>query len=274
MSSYAKRILPGFGLSLGYTLVYLGALVLIPIGGLVLRSLRISPSDFWQLATTPRALAAFRLTFSASFVAASINSVMGTLLAWILTRYSFPGRRLLDALIDFPFALPTAVAGLTLADMFGPHGWLGQFLVPLGIKAVYSPLGVTLALTFVGLPFVVRTLQPVLESLDRDVEEAAAVLGAGRWITFRRVIAPLLFPPLLTGFALSFARAIGESGSVVFISGNLLGKTEIAPYLIFLRLEDYDYNGAMALAVILLVVSFVLLGVINTLERRAGRFQS
>ncbi len=274
MSSNAKRILPGFGLSLGYTLAYLGALVLIPIGGLVLRSLRISPSDFWHLATTPRALAAFKLTFSASFVAALINSVMGTLLAWILTRYSFPGRRMLDALIDFPFALPTAVAGLTLADMFGPHGWLGKFLVPLGIKAVYSPLGVTLALTFVGMPFVVRTLQPVLESLDRDVEEAAAVLGAGRWTTFRRVIAPLLFPPLLTGFALSFARAIGEYGSVVFISGNLQGKTEIAPYLVWLRLEDYDYDGAMALSLILLVVSFVLLGVINTLERWAGRFQT
>ncbi len=273
MSSKAKRILPGFGLSLGYTLVYLGALVLIPIAALVVRTLKVSPAEFWDLATTPRALAAFRLTFSASLVAALANSVMGTLLAWILTRYAFPGRRFLDALIDFPFALPTAVAGLTLADMFAPNGWLGQFLVPLGIRGAYTPLGVTLALTFVGLPFVVRTLQPVLESLDRDVEEAAAVLGAGRWTTFRRVIAPLLLPPLLTGFALSFARAIGEYGSVVFISGNLQGKTEIAPYLIFMRLEDYDYNGAMALAVILLVSSFVLLGAINTLERWAGRFQ-
>ncbi|KAB2654059.1 MAG: sulfate ABC transporter permease subunit CysT, partial [Verrucomicrobia bacterium] len=265
--------LPGFGLSLGYTLVYLGALVLIPIAALVVRTLKVSPAEFWDLATTPRALAAFRLTFSASLVAALANSVMGTLLAWILTRYAFPGRRFLDALIDFPFALPTAVAGLTLADMFAPNGWLGQFLVPLGIRGAYTPLGVTLALTFVGLPFVVRTLQPVLESLDRDVEEAAAVLGAGRWTTFRRVIAPLLLPPLLTGFALSFARAIGEYGSVVFISGNLQGKTEIAPYLIFMRLEDYDYNGAMALAVILLASSFVLLGAINTLERWAGRFQ-
>jgi sulfate transport system permease protein len=273
MSSKSHRILPGFGLSLGYTLVYLGALVLVPIGGLILRAMKVSPAEFWHLATTPRALAAFRLTFGASAVSAVVNSVMGTLLAWILTRYTFPGRRVLDALIDFPFALPTAVAGLTLADMFAPNGWLGQFLVPLGIKGAYSQFGVVLALTFVGLPFVVRTLQPVLESLDRDVEEAAAVLGAGRWATFRRVIAPLLLPPLLTGFALSFARAIGEYGSVVFISGNLQGKTEIAPYLIWLRLEDYDYNGAMALAVILLVVSFVLLGVINTLERWAGRFQ-
>jgi sulfate transport system permease protein len=273
MASRANRILPGFGLSLGYTLVYLGALVLIPIAALVVRSLRVSPAEFWHLATTPRALAAFRLTFSASLFAALANSVMGTLLAWILTRYTFPGRRLIDALVDFPFALPTAVAGLTLADLFAPHGWVGRFLVPLGIRGAYTPLGVTLALTFVGLPFVVRTLQPVLESLDRDGEEASAVRGAGRWSTFRRVIVPLLLPPMLTGFALSFARAIGEYGSVVFISGNLQGKTEIAPYLIFIRLEDYDYNGAMALAVILLVASFVLLGAINMLERWAGRFQ-
>lgn len=274
MSSKAHRILPGFGLSLGYTLVYLGALVLLPMAGLLLRAMKVSPEEFWNLATTPRALASFRLTFGASFVAALANSAMGTLLAWILTRYRFPGRRVLDSLIDFPFALPTAVAGLTLADLFTANGWLGRFLVPLGVNVAYTRLGVVLALTFVGLPFVVRTLQPVLESLDRDVEEAAAVLGAGRWTTFRRVIAPTLLPPLLTGFALSFARAIGEYGSVVFISGNLQGKTEIAPYLIFMRLEDYDYGGAMALAVVLLGVSFVLLAVVNTLERWAGRFQS
>jgi sulfate transport system permease protein len=273
MSTKSHRILPGFGLSLGYTLTYLGIMVLVPMAALILRAMKVSPADFWHLATTPRALAAFRLTFGAALVAAVINTVMGTLLAWILTRYTFPGRRLVDALIDFPFALPTAVAGLTLADLFGPNGWLGQFLVPLGIQGAYSQLGVVLALTFVGLPFVVRTLQPVLEALDRDVEEAAAVLGAGRWQTFRRIIVPLLVPPMLTGFALSYARAIGEYGSVVFISGNLQGKTEIAPYLIFMRLEDYDYDGAMALAVILLAVSFVLLGVINTLERWAGRFQ-
>ncbi len=274
MSEKKHRILPGFGLSLGYTLVYLSALVLLPLAGLILRTLHVSPADFWHLATTPRALASYRVTFGASLVAAVADSILGTLLAWILTRYHFPGRRLLDALIDFPFALPTAVAGLTLADIFAPNGWLGHFLVPWGIQGAYSILGVVLALTFVGLPFVVRTLQPVLESLDRDVEEAAAVLGAGRWSTFWRVIAPLLLPPLLTGFALSFARAIGEYGSVVFISGNKPMKTEITPYLIVMRLDENDgFDGALVLAVVLLVFSFVLLGVVNHLERWAGRFQ-
>jgi sulfate transport system permease protein len=199
--------------------------------------------------------------------------VFGTLLAWVLTRYTFPGRRLLDALVDFPFALPTAVAGLTLADLFGPNGWLGQFLVPLGIKGAYSQLGVVIALTFTGLPFAVRTLQPVLENLERELEEAAATLGAGRARTFVSVIAPLLLPSLLTGFALAFGRAIGEYGSVVFISGNIQYKTQIAPILIVERLDQYDYTGAMAIALVLLAVSFVLLGVINLLERWVSRYE-
>ncbi|MBN8249301.1 MAG: sulfate ABC transporter permease subunit CysT [Verrucomicrobia bacterium] len=265
--------LPGFGLTLGFTLFYLSAVVLIPLGALALRASELSPGEIWRLTTTERALAAFRLTFGASFLAALLNAVFGTLLAWVLTRYDFTGRRLLDALVDFPFALPTAVAGLTLATLFAPNGWLGSFLVPLGIHGAYSQLGVVIALTFTGLPFMVRTLQPVIGNLDAEVEEAAATLGASRGVTFRRVIAPLLFPPMLTGFALSFGRAIGEYGSVVFISGNLRGKTEIAPYLIVLRLEDYDYPGAMALAVVLLVISFTLLAVINLLERWASRFE-
>ena len=210
---------------------------------MILRTLELSWADFWQLATTDRALAAYRLTFGASLVAAVANAVFGTLLAWVLVRYEFPGRRFIDAMVDFPFALPTAVAGLTLANLFAANGWLGQFLVPLGIKGAYTPLGVVIALTFVGLPFVVRTLQPVLENLEREVEEAAATLGAGRLRTFVSVIAPSLLPAVLTGFALAFARAIGEYGSIVFISGNLPFKTEIAPYLIVMRLEEYDYTG-------------------------------
>ncbi len=225
------------------------------------------------LLATGLALFIYRLTFGASLAAAVLNAIFGTLLAWVLTRYEFPGRRLLDALVDFPFALPTAVAGLTLASLFAANGWLGKHLVPLGIKGAYTPLGVVIALTFVGLPFVVRTLQPVLESLEREVEEASATLGAGRLRTFVSVIAPSLFPAVLTGFALAFARAIGEYGSIVFISGNLPYKTEIAPYLIVIRLEEYDYAGAVALAVVLLAFSFVLLAAINLLEQWASRFQ-
>ena len=209
-----------------------------------------------------------------SFVAAVANAVFGTLLAWVLTRYEFPGRRIIDAMVDFPFALPTAVAGLALANLFAANGWLGKYLVPLGIKGAFTPLGVVIALTFVGMPFVVRTLQPVLENFEREVEEAAATLGAGRWRTFVSVIVPSLLPPVITGFALAFARAIGEYGSVVFISGNLPYKTEIAPYLIWVRLEEYDYSGAITLAVVLLAISFTLLALINVLERWAGRFQN
>ncbi|OQC25832.1 MAG: Sulfate transport system permease protein CysT [Verrucomicrobia bacterium ADurb.Bin063] len=252
---------------MGFTLFYLGAIVLIPFAALVLRALELSWLDFWRLATTERALAAYRLTFGASLIAAAANGVFGTLLAWVLVRYHFPGRRSLDALIDFPFALPTAVAGLTLASLFAPDGWLGRYLVPLGIKGAFTPLGVVIALTFVGLPFVVRTLQPVLQNLEREVEEAAATLGAGRLRTFAQIIAPTLLPAVLTGLALAFARAVGEYGSIVFISGNLPFKTEIAPYLIVQRLEEYDYTGAIALAVVLLVFSFLLLGAINLLEQ-------
>jgi sulfate/thiosulfate transport system permease protein len=267
------RVLPGFGLTMGITLCYLSAIVLFPFAALVVRTLELSWSDFWQLATTDRALAAYRLTFGASLIAAVANAVFGTLLAWVLVRYQFPGRRFIDAMVDFPFALPTAVAGLTLANLFAANGWLGQHLVPLGIKGAFTPLGVVIALTFVGLPFVVRTLQPVLQNLDREVEEAAATLGAGRLRTFVAIIAPSLMPAVLTGFALAFARAIGEYGSIVFISGNLPFKTEIAPYLIVMRLEEYDYTGAIALAVVLLAFSFLLLGAINLLEHWSSRFQ-
>jgi sulfate transport system permease protein len=265
--------LPGFGLTLGFTLVYLSALVLVPFAGLVLRTCSLTWDDFWRLATTDRAMAAYRITFACSFFAAVANAVFGSLLAWVLARYEFPGRRLIDAVVDFPFALPTAVAGLTLANLFAANGWLGRFLVPLGIEGAYTPLGIVIALTFVGLPFVVRTLQPVLQNLDREVEEAAATLGSGRLRTFIFIVAPTLIPPVITGFALAFARAVGEYGSIVFISGNQPFKTEIAPYLIYMRLEEYDYTGAIALAVVLLVISFLMLGAINILEQWSSKFQ-
>ena len=272
MAERKFNVMPGFGLTMGFTLFYLSAIVLIPIGGIILKTLDIPWSEFWRLATTERALAAYELTFGASLIAALANAVFGTLLAWVLTRYEFPGRRFIDAMVDFPFALPTAVAGLTLANLFAANGWLGQYLVPLGIKGAFTPLGVVIALTFVGMPFVVRTLQPVIENFEREVEESAATLGAGRLRTFLSVIAPSLLPSIITGFALAFARAIGEYGSIVFISGNLPFKTEIAPYLIVMRLEEYDYAGAMTLAVVLLIFSFALLGVINVLEQWANKF--
>jgi sulfate transport system permease protein len=273
MAQKKFNALPGFGLTVGFSLFYLSALVLIPFAGLIIRASEISLVDFLTLTTTPRALAAYRLTFGASFLAAIANAVFGTLLAWVLVRYNFPGRRFIDAIVDFPFALPTAVAGLTLSSLFAGNGWLGRYLVPLGIEGAFTPLGVVIALTFVGMPFVVRTLQPVLENLEREVEEAAATLGASRLRTFISIIAPSLFPPVLTGFALAFARAIGEYGSIVFISGNQPFRTEIAPYLIVMRLEEYDYHGAIALAVVLLVFSFLLLGAINILEQWSSRFQ-
>src|SRR6266403_1898241 len=265
--------LPGFGLTMGYTLFYLSALVLIPLAGLFLKTFQLSWHDFWRLVTHPQAMAAYQLTFGASLIAALVNALFGSLLAWVLVRYKFPGRRIIDAIVDFPFALPTAVAGLTLANLFAANGWLGGYLVPLGIKGAYTPLGVVIALTFVGMPFVVRTLQPVMQNLEREVEEVAATLGAGRLRTFVKVVAPSLTPAVLTGFALAFARAIGEYGSIVFISGNKPFKTEIAPYLIFMRLEEYDYAGAISLAVVLLVFSFLLLGAINLLEQWSSRFQ-
>ena len=264
--------LPGFGLTMGFTLFYLSAIVMIPMAALFLKTTQLSWAQFWDVVTEDRALAAYRLTFGASLIAAFINAVFGTILAWVLVRYTFPGRKFIDALVDFPFALPTAVAGLTLANLFAANGWLGQYLVPLGIKGAYTPLGVIIALTFVGMPFAVRTLQPVLEGLDRSMEEASATLGAGRWRTFTRVIGPSLAPTIITGFALSFARAVGEYGSIVFISANKPFETEIAPYLIVFRLEEYDYLGATAIAAVLLVISFVILIAINYLEAWATRF--
>jgi sulfate transport system permease protein len=265
--------MPGFGLTMGFTVFYLGLLVLLPIAGMVFRVFGMTWADFWRYTTTPRAVAAYELTFGASFAAAAMNAVFGTILAWVLVRYEFPLKRFIDALIDIPFALPTAVAGLTLANLFAANGWLGRFLVPLGIQGAYTRLGVVIALTFVSLPFVVRTLQPVLENLEREIEEAAATLGAGRLRTFVSVIAPALYPTVITGFALSFARAIGEYGSVIFISSNLQYKTEISPLVIYSLLEEWEYQAAMGVAVVLIVISFLLLGVINLLERWANRFQ-
>jgi len=259
---------------MGYTLVYLSLMVLIPLATLVVMTAKLSPAELWQLATSDRALASYRVTFGASFIAAAINVVFGTLLAWTLVRYPFPGRSVLDAVVDIPFALPTAVSGLALTAVLAPNGWVGRFLEPLGIHAVFTPLGITLALTFIGLPFVVRTVQPVLEELEHEVEEAAAVLGATRWQTLTRVIIPTVTPALLTGFALAFARAIGEYGSVVFISGNKQYETEITPLLIMTRLEQFDYAGATALGLVMLIVSFGMLLAINGLgawaRRRAG----
>jgi sulfate transport system permease protein len=265
--------LPGFPLTVGFTVFYLTVIVLAPIAALALKALRLPWAQLWALATNQRALASYGLSLGASLAAALVNALFGSLLAWVLVRYRFPGRRLIDGLIDFPFALPTAVAGLTLANLFSSHGWLGQFLVPMGIKGAYTRLGVVIALTFVGLPFSVRTLQPVLETLDPGVEEAASCLGAGRFRTFISVIAPTLLPTILTGFGLSFARALGEYGSIVFISGNL-PQTEIAPTLIVMRLNQYDYTGAIAVALVLMIFSFALLLTLNMLQGWAAKFQA
>ncbi|MDY7225692.1 sulfate ABC transporter permease subunit CysT [Hyalangium rubrum] len=266
-----RRILPGYGLSLGMTWLYLGLLVLIPLCGLFLKTFTLTWEQFWATVAAPRALAAYRLTFGASFVAASVNAVFGLLVAWVLVRYRFPGKGLVDALVDLPFALPTAVAGLTLTSLYSSNGWYGRYLEAAGIKVAFSSLGVAVALTFIGLPFVVRTVQPVLEDIDADVEEAAATLGATPWQTFTRVIFPSILPALLSGFALALARAIGEYGSVVFISGNMPMRTEIAPLLIITRLEQYDYAGATAIAIVMLVASFVMLLAINLLQRWSYR---
>jgi len=263
----SRSILPGFGLSLGFTLTYLCLIVLVPLSAAFLRTFGLTWTQFWHEVASPRVLASYRISFGASLGAALVNCVFGLLLAWVLVRYAFPGRRIIDALVDLPFALPTAVAGIALTQIYAPTGWVGQWLAPLGIKAAYSPLGIFLALTFVGMPFVVRTLQPVLQELEPEIEEASAILGATRWQTIRRVIVPEVFPALLTGFALAFARAVGEYGSVVFISGNMPMKTEITPLLIITKLEQYDYRGATAIAVVMLVASFALLLVINLLQR-------
>jgi sulfate transport system permease protein len=264
-------VLPGFGLSLGYTLFYLCLVVLLPLSALVLQASTLGAAGFWETVTTPRVLAAYRLTFGASLAAAVVNAVFGALLAWVLVRYPFPGRRLVDALVDLPFALPTAVAGIALTTLYAETGWIGRHLARAGVQAVFTPLGVTLALTFIGLPFVVRTLQPVIESLDPELEEAAASLGARRAQTLWRVVAPALLPAWLTGFALAFARALGEYGSVVFIAGNMPMRTEIVPLVIMTRLEQYDYAGATAVAVSMLAASFLLLWGINLLQAWAAR---
>ena len=272
MNAKKHNPLPGFSLTLGFTLFYLSAIVLIPVAALAIKLFGVSWKEFFEMAFNERAMAAYKLTLGASVAAAMTNAVFGSLLAWVLVRYRFPGRRLIDGLVDFPFALPTAVAGLTLANLFSDNGWLGKYLVPHGIKGAFTPLGVVIALTFVGMPFAVRTLQPVLEQFDRGLEEAAATLGAGRLRTFLQIILPPLLPTIITGFALSFARALGEYGSIVFISGNLPFHTEISASLIVMRLEQYDYVGAMALAVVLMVLSFILLAIINLLESWASRF--
>lgn len=270
-----RHVLPGFGLSLGFALAYLSLIVFIPLSAVFIKSATMSPAAFWETISAPRAVASYRLTFGASLVAASTNAVFGLILAWVLVRYSFPGKKIVDALIDLPFALPTAVAGISLTALYAGNGWLGQFLEPLGIKVAFAPLGVLVALTFIGLPFVVRTVQPILEDLDTELEEAAASLGASRLQTMRLVIFPILMPALLTGFALAFARAVGEYGSVIFIAGNIPMVSEITPLIIITKLEQYDYAGATAIAAVMLVVSFALLLVINLLQawtsRRTGR---
>jgi sulfate transport system permease protein len=268
----SRSVLPGFGLSLGFTLAYLGLIVLLPLSAAFVRTLGMSWGDFVTAVASPRVLASYRLSFGASLAAGVVNMVFGGVVAWVLVRYSFPGRRMVDALVDLPFALPTAVAGIALTAIYSKNGWVGQWLEPYGIKVAFTPLGVFVALTFIGLPFVVRTLQPVLEELEPEIEEASASLGANRWQTITRVILPELLPTLLTGFALAFARALGEYGSVVFISGNMPMRTEITPLLIITKLEQYDYRGATAIAVVLLVVSFVMLLLINLLQKWSRRY--
>jgi sulfate/thiosulfate transport system permease protein len=262
----SHSILPGFGLTMGFTVFYLSLIVLIPLGATFLKTFSAGWEHFWETVSGTRALASYRLSIGASLVAAGINSVLGLLAAWVLVRYEFPGKRIVDALVDMPFALPTAVAGITLTAMFAGNGWVGSLLEPLGIKVAFTWLGVVVALTFIGLPFVVRTVQPVLQELDPEIEEAAATLGAGRWQSLKRVVFPELLPALSTGFALAFARAVGEYGSVIFISGNMPMKTEITPLLIVTKLSQYDYAGATALAVATLMMSFVLLFLINLLQ--------
>src|SRR6187399_2607636 len=274
MASVNRRVLPGFSLSLGYTVFYLTVLVLVPIVACISKASTLTLDQFWAAVWTERTRAAYMLTFGTSFAAASVNLFLGLLVAWVLVRYRFPGRRLMDSLIDLPLALPTAVGGLVYASLYVKKGWLGQYLVPLGIQAAYSRLAIVLVLVFIGLPFVVRTVQPVLEDLDAEVEEAAASLGATRWQSFRRVILPPLYPALLTGFALAFARSLGEYGSVVFVSGNMPHKTEIVPLLIVTKLEQYDYAGATVLASVMLVASFALLLLVNLLQRYARRAEA
>ena len=269
---FPRFVLPGFGLSLGFTLTYLSLIVLVPLSAAFVKTAGMSWHDFVTAVTAPRVLAAYQLSFGASFAAAAVNAVFGTIVAWVLVRYSFPGRRVIDAIMDLPFALPTAVAGISLTAIYARTGWVGHWLQPLGVEIAFTQLGVFVALTFISLPFVVRTLQPVLAELEPEIEEASATLGATRYQTITRVILPELVPAMLTGFALAFARALGEYGSVVFISGNMPMKTEIIPLLIITKLEQYDYRGATAVAVVMLVASFVLLLVINLLQKWSRRY--
>jgi sulfate transport system permease protein len=267
-----RSVLPGFGLSLGFTLTYLSLIVLIPLAAAFIRTAGMTWADFVTAVASPRVMASYRLSFFASLAAGLVNSFFGLIVAWVLVRYSFPGKRVVDALVDLPFALPTAVAGIALTAIYSKNGWVGRYLEPHGIRIAFTEIGVFMALTFIGLPFVVRTLQPVLSELEPEIEEAAATLGANRWQTMTRVILPELMPPLITGFALSFARALGEYGSVVFISGNMPMRTEITPLLIITKLEQYDYHGATAIAVVMLVASFALLLVINLLQKWSRRY--
>ncbi len=268
--TFKKRgVLPGFSLTLGFSVLYLSLIVLIPLSATFFKAATLGWGGFWEVISHPRVLASYKLTFGAALAGAAINAVFGLLVAWVLVRYNFFGKKLIDALVDLPFALPTAVAGIALATLYSSKGWVGHWLAPYGIKIAYTPLGVVVALTFIGLPFVVRTVQPVLEDFESELEEAAASLGATRWQTFSKVIFPALAPALLTGFALAFARAVGEYGSVIFIAGNIPMVSEITPLLIITKLEQYDYAGATALAVSMLLVSFVLLLAINALQRRA-----
>ncbi|MEB6478342.1 sulfate ABC transporter permease subunit CysT [Acinetobacter vivianii] len=273
--SQRSRVLPGFGLSLGFTLAYVSLIVLIPLSAVFIKSLGIGWDGLWEILTSERILKSLQLSFSAALIAALVNVVFGLLLAWCLVRYTFPGKRIVDALVDLPFALPTAVAGIALTSLYAPTGWIGQYLAPLGIEVAYTPIGITLALIFIGLPFVVRTVQPVLSDIETELEEAASALGANRWQTITKIILPILFPALLTGFALAFARGVGEYGSVIFIAGNQPYKTEIAPLMIISRLEEYDYAGATTIAVVMLILSFGILFLINLVQawasRRTGR---
>lgn len=267
-----NNVLPGFGPTLGFTLFYLSVIVLIPLSALVFRTAGLTWAEFIGTVTAPRVLASYRITFGAAIIAALINSLFGLLVAWVLVRYRFPGKRLVDALVDLPFALPTAVAGITLATIYSPNGWVGRYLEPHGIKVAFTPLGIILAMTFIGLPFVVRTVQPVVEEIDAELEEAAVCLGANRWQTLQRVIFPMLLPSILTGFALSFARAVGEYGSIIFIAGNMPMVSEITPLLIITKLEQFDYQGATAIACVMLLASFLMLLVVNLLQKWSRRY--
>jgi sulfate transport system permease protein len=267
-----NNVLPGFGITLGYTVFYLSVIVLIPLSALVFRTMGLTWGEFVTTVTDPRVMASYKVTFGAALVAASINGVFGVLVAWVLVRYRFPGRKLVDALVDLPFALPTAVAGITLATIYSSNGWVGRYLEPLGIKIAFTPLGITLAMTFIGLPFVVRTVQPVVEEIEVELEEAAVCLGANRRQTLTRVIFPMLFPSILTGFALSFARGVGEYGSIIFIAGNMPMVSEITPLLIITKLEQFDYRGATAIACVMLLISFLMLLVVNLLQKWSRRY--